>query len=119
VPKRLSLLKLDEAYRHWLSYQPSCIDGGWSEKDDLGDDRCVACHIRRAGQAGVAYKPPFSAVPMTFTQHALQHQHGESYFHPAEWWEAQATGYLMQWLETVELDEEIVQKILHLRRNHA
>ena len=88
----------DAEYRLWLTFQPSCIDGDFSEWPN-GEGRNVACHVRsvKAG-AGVATKPPFSAVPMTDRQHKLTHQHGNCYFGPPEFWQREAKLHLMRWI---------------------
>lgn len=67
----------DKRFLDWITHQPSCIDGSWSEFHDDGP-RCIAAHVRRAGEAGTAFKPKYSAVPMTFDQHNEQSWHGEA-----------------------------------------
>lgn len=67
----------DHAYLVWLSYQPSWLDGAFSETDRDGHQRNVACHVRRSSNSGTGYKPPYSAVPMTAAQHRLQREKGE------------------------------------------
>lgn len=69
----------DDAYREWIQTLPSCLDGKsyaeWVE--ECGEWRNPACHVRRAGRSGVAYKEPFAQVPMSHDQHAYQHRFGE------------------------------------------
>jgi hypothetical protein len=101
-------IKKDIKFRDWLSYQPSCIDGSFSEIVD-GVWRNVACHVRRVGNgAGTARKPLFSAVPMNNDQHTMQHMKGElallnayGIAHTREeakqWFEEQARKYLVMW----------------------
>ena len=92
----------DEEFRLWVSHQPSCLSGAFSEYHQ-GVGRNVACHIRTvAGGAGSAIKPPFSCVPMTDAEHRLTHAHGNGYFHPPEWWQDQVEGHLQRWIETRE-----------------
>jgi|ERR1700691_2386284 len=69
----------DAAYRAWIQTLPSCLDGrSFSEwVEAAGEWRNLACHVRRAGRFGVAYKAEFSCVPMSDAQHRYQHQHGE------------------------------------------
>ena len=67
----------DEAFREWIKTQPSCVSCDFKEYDAAGDGVSIPCHVRRAGEAGTAYKPPFSCVPMTFDEHALQSSLGE------------------------------------------
>ncbi len=89
----------DADFLRGLTHQPSCLDGSFSEYHD-GEGRNVACHIRmvKAG-AGTGLKPPLSALPLTDAQHRLTHQHGNSHFRPAEWWEARAEEDLRRWAE--------------------
>lgn len=74
-------LGTDEAFRDWVTRQPSIVSGEYSEYDDAGEGRCVPCHVRRSGEAGTAYKPPHACVPMTDDEHSRQHQGGETAVH--------------------------------------
>ena len=65
----------DKLYREFIKKQPGCLDGTFGEYVH-GEGRNLACHIRRAGHSGVAFKAPFSCVAMTDAQHQYQHQHG-------------------------------------------
>jgi hypothetical protein len=68
----------DLAYRQWIQTLASCLDGkSFSEYLEDGRRLCVAAHVRRAGESGTGYKAPYSCVPMTQTEHAYQHDHGE------------------------------------------
>lgn len=67
----------DEAYLAWLRSQPSCISGRFSEYVD-GVGKSVCAHVRRARDAGTAYKPKLSAVPATQEEHLLQSVKGEA-----------------------------------------
>lgn len=67
----------DKLCREFIQRQRSCITGNFSEYLDDGRKLCVAAHIRRAGHSGVAFKAPFSCVPLTQNEHFYQHQHGE------------------------------------------
>lgn len=102
----------DAEFLNWLTYQPSCLDGGFSFTDEQGKPRNVACHVRRvAAGAGMATKPIFSAVPMTDEQHKLQHQRGEmaviekycigvrptSPEQAKQWFETEAAEHLQRW----------------------
>jgi hypothetical protein len=92
---------LDKQYLHWLSFQKSCVSRRFSETDDQGRDRSIACHVRRARDSGTGFKPPFRAVPMTFDEHALQHGKAESALYSKEWFDEKADAYLEAWLETI------------------
>ncbi len=98
-PKRAKSKEVrdDEAFLAWIRRQPSCISGAFSEFLENGEGRCVPAHVRRAGAAGTAYKPLFSAVPLTKEEHDLTHQKGEEILRPKEWWNTQAKLYLARW----------------------
>jgi hypothetical protein len=67
----------DKLYREWIQTLPSCLTNDFSEYLEDGRKLCVAAHIRRAGHSGVAFKAPFSCVPLRQDQHTYQHNHGE------------------------------------------
>ena len=102
----------DEAdFENWVRRQPSCLDGAFDTvMDQLSmsyKQRCQCCHVRRVSEgAGTGQKPPYFAVPMTATQHRLQHDQGESaalerYAKGAgpakEWFAKQADKYRSEW----------------------
>lgn len=90
----------DAEFRAWVQKQRSCVSGRFSEYLGSGEGRCIAAHVRRVAHgAGTGCKPPFSAVPLTHGEHLKQHQHGESFFGPPDWWEAQAEHYLRHWID--------------------
>lgn len=96
----------DKDFQAWVRRQPSCISGDFSEWVD-GQGRNEFCHVRRvANGSGMGIKPLFSGVPMTHTEHAMQHQYGEAYLlaaygiitdDAAAWFAAQAAAYLDRW----------------------
>lgn len=89
----------DKAYRKWIQTLPSAISGKFSEYVD-GQGRNPACHVRRIKWgAGIGIKPDFCYIPLTQTEHLLQHWHGETHFHPVEWWEEQVMKYQKLYLE--------------------
>jgi len=67
----------DAEYHAWIQRQKSCVSHQYSEYVD-GEGRCVAAHVRRASDAGTAFKPEFHQVPLTDAEHQLQHASGES-----------------------------------------
>jgi hypothetical protein len=68
----------DKLYRAWIQTLPSCITGRFSEwLPDLGEWRNPACHVRRGGESGTAYKAEFACVPMSHKEHWLQTDKGE------------------------------------------
>lgn len=90
----------DKQFRRWVSFQPSCISNRYSEWVD-GIGRCEAAHVRRTWMgSGTGKKGEFCCVPLTREEHQNQHQYGEDYYAPKEWWERQAMKYLRLWLNT-------------------
>src|ERR1700722_10202758 len=67
----------DALYRSWVQKQGSWSTGNFSEYLDDGRKLCVAAHVRWAGPSGIGFKAAYSCVPLTQTEHAYQHQHGE------------------------------------------
>jgi hypothetical protein len=103
-PKLLEKARLkgtDEEYLDWLRKNPSALLGVYSEVVD-GEGYCEAAHVRRASDSGTAYKPEYSAIPLTHEEHAMQHQKGESVFCPPKWYENKATEYLVKWVNGVK-----------------
>ncbi|OWK42044.1 hypothetical protein [Fimbriiglobus ruber] len=90
----------DKQFREFIQRQPSCISGRFSEFLETGEGRCVAAHIRRAGESGTGFKGEYACVPMTQSEHLLQHQHGESYFGGKEFFDAQRVRYLGMWVDS-------------------
>jgi hypothetical protein len=95
-PKVLEAIGTDEQYRQWIQLQPSAYSGEFSEWIN-GDGRCEAAHVRRASDAGTGYKPPYSCIPLTHAEHALQHTQGEQALHPKEWFDKKRADYLVKW----------------------
>jgi hypothetical protein len=87
-------------YEQWLSHQTSCISHQWSEWDEQrGEGRSIACHIRRVSKgAGTAKKPDYWAVPMTFTEHNLQHGDGETALLTKDQFDTMPERYLRRWI---------------------
>lgn len=104
-------IRKDKQFREWLTYQPSCIDGAFSEYND-GVGRNVDCHVRRVSNgSGTAKKPLFSCVPMTFSQHDIQHRNGELALlkmyglanteeEAKQWFDEQSRKYLVKWTKS-------------------
>lgn len=102
----------DAQYLAWVRTMPSAITGTYSEWVH-GKGRCEAAHVRRASDAGVAFKPPYSAIPLTHDEHMFQHEKGESIFYPPEWYDKQASRHLAMWINGVhpsEMEESDVWK---------
>lgn len=90
----------DKQFREWVQRQPSCLSGAFSEWLEDGTGRCVAAHVRRASNSGVACKPEYSCLPLTQEEHLKQHQHGESALMPKERWDELRIEYLLRWIES-------------------
>lgn len=104
-------IKRDQKFREWVQKQPSCISGHYSEYNDAGEGRSIAAHVRRASDSGIATKPLFSAVPLTNSEHHLQHNMGEArvlqrLFPGIEtqqakmWFDQRAQEYLKKWMQS-------------------
>ena len=97
APKVLALMGSDEEYRKWIQKQPSAYSGDYSEWVN-GEGRCIAAHVRRAGEAGTGYKPLYACIPLTDSEHQLQHQRGESALTNFDWDKARAE-YQIKWVK--------------------
>ena len=99
-------MNTDKDFQAWVRRQPSCVSGCFSEWQD-GEGRCEFAHVRRVARgSGVGIKPPFSGVPLTHKEHAMQHRRGEAYVlaangivtdDAAAWFEAKADEYWERW----------------------
>ena len=100
----LRLAKLtgsDAEFRTWVQRQRSCLSGTFSEYLETGEGRSIAAHWRAVSRgAGTGYKPPYSAIPLTFIEHARAHQKGDSALMPREMWEYHAEQCLREWVES-------------------
>lgn len=66
----------DTEYHAWIQRQPSCVSKKFSEYVN-GEGRCIAAHVRRASDAGTAFKPEYHQIPLTDEEHQIQHSAGE------------------------------------------
>lgn len=76
-PQVWELIGTDEQYQAWARKQPCVITGGFDWDEKKGESRCDYAHVRRAADAGTAYKPRFMGVPLVHAMHQLQHDSGE------------------------------------------
>jgi len=90
----------DKEFLDFIRRQPSAYSGRFSEYLEDGTGRCVAAHVRRASNSGTACKPEYSAIPLTFAEHFLTHQKGETVLMRKEWFETQALKYLQRWIDS-------------------
>ncbi len=78
APRVWALVGTDDNFAEWIQKKKCCIcgDGDWVE--ELGEQRCEAAHVRRAGENGTAYKADYARVPMCHMHHIIvQHHQGE------------------------------------------
>lgn len=95
-PKVLQAIGTDEEFREWIQRQPSAYSGKFSEYV-AGEGRCVAAHVRRAGESGTAIKAEYACIPLTDEEHRLQHQKGESALGGPEWFDKKRARYVQEW----------------------
>lgn len=95
-PAVLRALGTDAEYREWVQRQPSAFSGKFSEYVN-GEGRCVAAHVRRAGESGTAYKAEYACIPLTDEEHQRQHQYGESALGGADWFAKARARYVQDW----------------------
>lgn len=95
-PNVLRALGTDDEYMEWIQRQPSAYSGKFSEYVD-GEGRCVAAHVRRAGESGTAYKAEYACIPLTDEEHRRQHKEGESALGGKEWFDKERRGYVQEW----------------------
>lgn len=101
----------DDEFRAWVQTQASCISGNYSEwVGEIGEWRNPAAHVRRAGKSGTAFKEPYACVPLTHSEHRIQHDKGEaaclnrflggewSSDDAKTWFDEQRVRYLRLWL---------------------
>ena len=81
-------IKADKDYQAWCRKQPSALSGLRP---------CIYAHHRDADNAGVAYKPLFSGLPLTYEEHLRQHQIGQYAFMPIDWWLEKIQYHLNKW----------------------
>lgn len=112
TPQVWEKLGTDKEFREWIQQQKSCISGNYSEVVN-GEGRCIAAHVRRSNNSGVAHKPEYACVPLTDPEHQLQHATGEAHclysFLPEKqkepfseqeakaWFDKQRIKYVSQW----------------------
>lgn len=69
----------DEQFAQWIQLQKCIVCGGGDWVEQLGELRCEAAHVRRAGESGTAYKADYARVPMCHEHHINdQHRYGET-----------------------------------------
>lgn len=96
IPQVWKAIGTDDKFRAWVQRQPSAYSGDFSEFVD-GEGRCIAAHVRRAGESGTSYKAEYACIPLTNAEHQLQHQKGESALGGKEWCDKMRLKYVEQW----------------------
>jgi hypothetical protein len=86
----------DKQFRAFIRTLPCCICGVFRAWVD-GIGVSEAAHVRLGGNGGIAYKPPYSAVPMCRHCHSSQHQHGHSHLGSVDFWLQLVKKYLTMW----------------------
>lgn len=89
----------DKEYQAFCRRLPSCVSGHTGN--------VIFAHYRTAANSGTGIKPPFSGVPMTYAEHAKQHQIGQYAFKPREWWEYEVRRHLDMWAYFVKTGKEL------------
>lgn len=83
-PGVLEAIGSDAQFLEWIRQQPCAMTGVYDRSEDAhGNEinRCEAAHVRRiANGAGVAIKPPYSAIPLIRKWHDAQTRYGEGVF---------------------------------------
>lgn len=95
-PSVWKVLGTDKQFREWVQRQPSAFSGQYSEYVN-GEGRCIAAHVRRAGESGTGHKAEYACIPLTNDEHQKQHQHGESALMPKGWWDQKRVEFVEQW----------------------
>lgn len=71
--RKLKSRRKDQQFLDWIATQPSAISGRFNDYIN-GVGVSIACHVRTAGNAGIGYKPLYSAIPMTHDEHMNEHK---------------------------------------------
>lgn len=94
----------EDNYRKWL-YQQKCAACRWTPYQSMNDwIHCEAAHVRRSGEAGTAYKPPYKMIPLCPNQydregcHHKQHNHGEDAIGGKEQVDRWFAQHITQWV---------------------
>lgn len=95
APKVCETLGTDDEYHEWIKGHKKSATGKVGV-DDV--DPIVPAHVRRVKDgAGTSYKPPFTQIPLTKSEHDLQHQKGESAVADREQFDKWRVKYLTEW----------------------
>lgn len=110
VPAVLEAIGTDAEFLDWIRTQPCAITGmrdyHKDEATGIVTERCDPAHVRRiANGAGVAEKPPYSAIPLLHALHDEQTKHGEAALYKssmlgvAAFNESDAKAFVKEWMD--------------------
>jgi hypothetical protein len=104
TPKGTPKAKRRKPSSHWAAaygtdaeYQAFCRK---LPSASSGATPCIYAHYRSATNSGIGIKPEFSGLPLTYSEHLLQHQIGQYEFASREWWETQIKAHLSLWIRS-------------------
>ena len=91
----------DREFQDYVRKFPSVLTNDFKEWVN-GEGYSIFAHQRSVEDgAGMALKPPYSGVPLTFAQHQNTHQYGQSFYNPPEWWQKKKVEMLAKWINNV------------------
>lgn len=94
TPKVWQAIGSDEHYQDWCRSQPSAF----SRRPGNDSDPMQYAHVRRvADGAGTGIKPSHCGIPLLASEHARQHQHGESVLGGKAWADKQRIDHVVRW----------------------
>ncbi|WP_020408946.1 hypothetical protein [Hahella ganghwensis] len=84
----------DSHFTAWIRNQKCCFSGVYG----TDQDPVQVAHVRRvANGSGTGIKPPYSSIPLLASNHAKQHQQGESALGGKEWFDKQRIEHVERW----------------------
>jgi len=85
----------DDDYQAFCRKRPSAYSGH--------NGNIVFAHYRTAANSGTGCKPFYSGIPLTSTEHAIQHRIGQYNFMEKSRWEYLVELHLKMWAATKQL----------------
>ena len=83
----------DADYQAWCRKRPSAYSGKTTN--------IVFAHYRTANNSGIGVKPVYSGIPLTQTEHMIQHRIGQFNFMEKDRWEFLVEAHLKAWAASV------------------
>lgn len=94
TPQVWQAIGSDKHYQDWCRRQPSAF----SRRPGTEADPIQYAHVRRiADGAGTSIKPTHCGIPLLASEHARQHQHGESVLGGKAWADRQRVEHVVRW----------------------